>query len=565
MSDARQVKIYDARGNVIPAGFVNRAKMLNGSWQRIPYDAADTYGEHMRAWNPALWSPDTALNPFRDRIVARMRDMVQNDGWASGAITRVLDNAIGANFRPLARPDHRWFKHETGNAGFDSTWAHEYGKWAEARFRSWANDPNRWCDIERGLSFAGLQFLAFRHKLVDGDALAMMRWEPVRLGPGKASYCTAVQLIDPDRLSNPMQSFDTQMWRGGVEIDNYGAAKGYHIREAHQGDWYNAAKSLTWKYIPREDDYGRSIIVHDFDRDRASQHRGGIGILGSVLQRLKMLVKYDSTELDASIINAIFGAYLESPFDHNLLTDALGGDDTLSRYQGMRKDFHDERNVLLGGVKVPTLFPGEGMKTVSAEHPHTNFEAFESAVLRNIASGTGLYAQQISQNWSEVNYSSARAAMLEAWKTMDRRRATFAAGFSHPIYITFLEEAHEYDRPPLPAGAPDFIEARGAYGRARWIGPAKGWVDPVAEKEGAWLGMEIGLSTLEDEAADQGHDYEEILDQLAVEAKAFDERGLQRPSWMGASPRRQDQPAAGAGGKAKEPTPPKPGKEEQPA
>src|SRR5260364_97631 len=48
---------------------------------------------------------------------------------------------------------------------------------------------------------AHLLRLAFRHKLVDGDALALLLWRPERIGPGRARYATTVQLIDPDRLS----------------------------------------------------------------------------------------------------------------------------------------------------------------------------------------------------------------------------------------------------------------------------------------------------------------------------------------------------------------------------
>lgn len=530
----------------------------NGS----PYDSGDVRGAHMREWQPYLWSPDTELNPNRDRIVARVRDMVRNDGWANGGVTRVLDNAIGPNFRPISKPDHRFLKASSG-ANFDAEWAHEFGREVEARYRSWAEDPGRWCDIERSQSISGILYTAFRHKIVDGDALAMMRWEPSRMGPGLAQYSTAVQGIDPDRLSNPMLVFDMAYCRGGVQIDDFGAAVGYHIRDAHQGDWFSAAKSLHWKYVARETSWGRPIIIHDFERDRFAQHRGGAGILSPVLQRLKMLVKYDTTELDASIINAIFGAYLESPFDHNLLQDALGEESALGHYQDMRGEFHKERAVLLGNVRMPTLFPGEKINTVNATRPNSNFKDFEGAVLRNAASGMGISAQQLSQDWSDVNYSSARAALLEAWKTMDRRRAQFVAGFSHQLFLAWLEESFASDKYSLPAGAPKFINARGAYGRARWIGPGKGWVDPVAEKEGAWLGMEIGLSTLEDESADQGADWEDNLDQLEVEQQAYDKRGLTRPSWMGQKPQAR---APGEGPpqdqENKMPLPPKVGKQE---
>ena len=75
-------------------------------------------------------------------------------------------------------------------------------------------------------------------------------------------------LIDPDRLSNPQQQFDQRYMRGGVKIDEIGAAVGYYIRQAHQADWFVADKAVTWDHIPRETTWGRPIIVHDYDLSR---------------------------------------------------------------------------------------------------------------------------------------------------------------------------------------------------------------------------------------------------------------------------------------------------------
>ncbi len=515
--------------------------MLSGS-QMSPYDAADIFSGHMEAWRPYLWSPDAQLNLYRDRIVSRVRDLVRNDGWAAGSVTRTLDNAIGANFRPLSKPDYRALAQMTGNPGFNADWADAFGRAVEAAYRRWANDPGRWCDVQRHLNMAQLMRLAFRHKLVDGDALAIVRWMPERLGYGRASYATVLQLVDPDRLSNPYQTFDQLHTRGGVVIDDFGAATAYWIRKAHQGDWWSAAQSMTWEEIPRETSWGRPIVVHDFEPERAGQHRGGAGILTPIVQRLKMLVKYDSTELDAAIVNAIFGAYIESPFDPELVQSALGDSAEINQYQTMRSDFHNERRIMLGEARMPILFPGERINAVNATRPAANFKDFESAVLRNVASGMGLSAQQVSNDWSDVNYSSARGALLEAWKTLSRRREEFAQNFAQPVFAAWMEEAFEVEDLPLPPGAPDFVEARAAYSRARWMGPGRGWIDPTKEKEGAILGMDAGLSTLENEAAENaGEDWEDMLDQRAREVEGFKRRNLPPPTWanLGGMPSRQ--------------------------
>ena len=521
------VSILDANGLPI----ARRPSMLVGN-SNVPYDAADRTSDHMASWSPYLGSPDGDLNMYRDTIVARVRDMVRNDGWASGVVTRTLDNAIGANFRPIFKPDWQSLAAQTGIKAFDHVWADEFAQALEAGYRTWSTDIGRYCDTQRNMTIAQMMWLGFRHKIVDGDALAIAHWLPGRIGPGKARYATAIQMVDPDRLSNPQLRFDSNTMRGGVEVDEYDAAIAYHIRRAHQGDYFNAAKSMTWDRIERETSWGRPIVIHDFDHERAGQHRGGAGILAPVLQRLKMLVKYDGAELDASIINAIFAAYIESPFDPQMVEMAMGQGDELSVYQTERAEFHDERRIKLGGARMPILFPGEKINAVTASRPNANFNNFESAVLRNVASGAGLSAQQVSNDWSDVNYSSARGAMLEAWKTLSRRRNNFATCFGQQIVCVFAEEAMEVDDLPLPAGAPDFSECRAAYARTKWMGPGRGVIDPVKERQGAILGMDAALTTLEDEAAELGGvDWRETVAQRAIEVARFKELGLPLPEW----------------------------------
>jgi lambda family phage portal protein len=500
----------------------------------------------MSAWTPYIWSPDAELNLYRDRIVSRVRDLVRNDGWASGAVTRILDNAVGANLRPISKPDYRYLAIALDNKGYDLDWAKEFAGVVDAHWRAWATeDPGKYCDAARNQTFPQLMNTGFRHKLIDGDALSVMQWMPERIGRGQAKYATCVQLVDPDRLSNPQMRFDNQTWRGGVVVDDNGAATGYWIRRAHAGDWFNAAKSLTWDLIPRETSFGRPIVVHDFEHDRAGQHRGGAGVFTPILQRMRMLVKYDGVELDSAIINSMFAAYVESPFDPQLAAEAMDDGERLGNYQAARTEFWGGdagSRIVIGNARIPVVFPGEKINTVQATHPHGNFKEFESAVLRNCATAIGLSASQLTNDWSDVNYSSARGALLEAWKTLHRRRHDFTTGFASPIRACWLEESVEADEYPWPGNKrPDFASFRGALSKCRWLGPALGWVDPVAEVQAAVMRMDAGLGTLEDEAAQQGLEWEELLDQRKFELERFDKLGIPRPAWSGVIPIKGEQ------------------------
>lgn len=511
----------------------SRASMIaggNGVTGSVPYDSASNTNNRMADWQPFLYSPDSEINIWRDRMVSRSRDIVRNDGWATSAVMRTRDNVLGSIFRPISKPDYRALEYYTGNKAFDAKWAAEFGRAVDANYRSWAEDTNRYCDAARRLTVAQILGLAFQHKLIDGDAIAAMEWLPERIGLGKARYATAVQLIDPDRLSNPQNQFDNQTWRGGVIVDHRGAANAYWIRRAHLGDWFNAADAMVWDRVERETAWGRPVVVHDFDPGRAGQHRGGVGILNPVLQKIKMLYTYDNAELDQAVINSIFGAYIKSPFDPELVQSALGNTD-LPAYQQARSEFHKGKNIALGGARIPHLFPGEDFVTVKAEHPSTAYADFQATFLRNFAATTGTSYEQLSADWSKSNYSSARGALIEAWKTFQRRRTDFAIGFANPIFSCFVEESFDVDDLPMPKGAPEFSECRPAYSACRWIGPGKGYIDPVKERTGAMLGVEAAFSTLEQEAAENGCDWEDNVNQRKIEVDRFKELGLPVPSW----------------------------------
>ena len=134
----------------------------------------------------------------------------------------------------------------------------------------------------------------------------------------------------------------------------------------------------------------------------------------------------------------------------------------------------------------------------------------------------GLPYELLVKDFSKTNYSSARAALLEGRRMFKNWRAWFAGAFCQPIWQMVIEEAYlrgEFD-------APDFYKHQAEYSRANWIGGGWGWVDPVKEVEASRKAIDYGLSTLAKEAAAQGDDWEENLDQLVRERDAIASRGV---------------------------------------
>ena len=534
--------LLDSAGRPIPRADVARvrmAAMLNvgndgadrDAWgSPWAYDAQAWASQDFGSWFPFIRSPDSEINVDRDRTVARIRDLTRNDGWARGAIDTMADAAVGVAMTPLPEPNFGVLQRL--DKRLDAAWADEFASAIEGEWNAWAEGPERWCDASRTLTMGQMFRLAFVHKIRDGDALAVVVWNEGAREFG-ARYATQIQAIDPDRLSNPYEQLDMDRMRGGVEIDALGAPVAYWIRRAEQNDWFNTALSMIWDRFPRETPWGRAVVVHDCERDRVGQHRG-VGVLMPVVSRFKMLSRFDQVSLQRAVLQAVLGVFVKSPYDTEMVQSALGDGADLGAYQMLRGEFsRDNPPTLMGGVRIPKLFPGESIDTFKTDSSLSEFEAFEHAVLRSVAASTGQSAEEVTRDYSRTNYSSARAAMLSAYKTLTRRRQDFFKGFAAPVYAAWLEEAVDRGFAPLPARAPDFAEWRPAYAQASWIAPGRGWVDPLKERQGDILALDAGISTLKEISAEQGKNWRKVVEQRAIEEATMKRLGINLPVWAG--------------------------------
>ncbi|ACO74644.1 Phage portal protein, lambda family [Laribacter hongkongensis HLHK9] len=480
------------------------------------HQGASTSSAQLASWVPMAASADADLLPDLGLLTSRSRDLTRNNGIAAAGIQTLVDNVVGVGLRLAAMPDWRAL-------GKSADWAMEWQRKTESLWREWASSTA--CDAARELNFAGLTELVFRSQILNGDAIAIPLW---LARPGER-FRTAIQLVESDRLCNPNLAPDTASMRGGIEFDRYGAAAGYWIRTTHPGDVLLAGGSTgKWERIPARTPWGRRRVLHVHEKERTGQSRGK-PIWSSSIQQFKMLDRYAGAELDAAVINAIVAAFIETQMDSDALVDMLGGP-TAAGHEFTRRRTQ-RRPQLKSGMVVP-LNPGERLAPFQPARPAAQFEAFTVAVMRHIAASIGLPYELLLKDFSKTNYSSARAALLEAWRTFRSRREKLSWYWAQPVYELWLEEA-------IDAGlieAPSFYEQRAAWCRASWIGPGRGWVDPVKEAQAAKIRMETGISTLQAECAEQGLDWEEVMEQRAREQAKARELGLTSPAPDDAAP-----------------------------
>lgn len=472
----------------------------------VSHQGASLTSPQLASWLPVAASADADLLPELGTLVARSRDLTRNNGIAASGTQTLVDNVVGVGLRLSATPDWRAL-------GKTAEWAMEWQRETERLWREFASSTA--CDAARTLNFAGLTELMFRNQIGDGDALALPLW----LNRPGARFKTCFQLIEADRLSNPNNRPDSATLRGGIESNGYGEPLAYHIRKTHPGDYLFGVASVAgeWERIPARTSWGRQRVVHLHDKERTGQSRGK-PIMSAVIQQFKMLDKYAGAELDAAVINAMMAAFIETEMDSEALVELLGGTDGMDRKLAQR---NRSRPKLKSGSIIP-LYPGEKMAPFMPARPAAQFEAFTVAVMRHIAAALGLPYELLLKDFSKTNYSSARAALLEAWRMFRSRREKLAAYWAQPCYELWLEEAINLGL----IDAPGFYENRAAYCRSKWIGPGRGWVDPVKEAQAAQIRMNIGISSLEAECAEQGLDWEEVLEQRAREQQRMRELGL---------------------------------------
>lgn len=482
---------------------------------------ADLVAPELRGWHPPPVSADAELLEEHERLIARTHDMIRNHGIASGAVQTHLDNIIGGGLRLSAKPDYRAL-------GQSVDWAREWQRQVETKFRLFANDVDCYCDAARKKSLSGMIAQGYRSYLTTFEILVSVEW----LNRPNAKYRTAFQMIDPLRLSNPEGAPNTDRLRNGVELGLMGDPIAYHISSALETDPFQWGQLRTWQRIPRETAWGRPMIIHIFDEERPGQSRGKGGVV-SVLAKMKMLEKFEQSTLQAAILNAMYAAVIESSMDWDSIGPAIGArtsqnaqklsNDQIWSYMQARAGWHQEGHVRYNGVKIPHLYPGENLKLLSPQHPSAAFSSFEEATLRHMARGLNLSYEQLAGDYSKTNYSSARAALLETWRFFAGRRKQIAGRLATLMYACWLEEAIAMGEVTVPPGAPSFYEAKTAWTQCEWIGPGRGHIDP--QKEAIATETELGnfMTTLEKECAERGLDWEEVLEQRAVEIKRMQE------------------------------------------
>jgi len=492
------------------------------------YESASLFDREVALWQPSMGSADQDILPEKEILDARARDTVRNDAYVRAGVDVHKDNIVGAMYLLNSKPAYEVL-------GLDEVWAEEFQKEVETKFTLWAESISNWPDASRVNNFTGLIRLAVGMELMVGEVLAVAEWinDPIR------PYKTAIQMIDPDRLGNPPFVRETPRLRGGIHRDKRGAPLGYWIRKAHPQDWTDLS-AYQWRYVPARKPWGRQQVIHIYEQFRPDQSRG-VSAMVSALKETRIARKFRDVVLQNAVVNATYAASIESDLPTAEVFAALGagkGDDDfgtlITKYVGgylgaLKNYLADAKHVTLNGIRIPHFFPGTKLQLRPAGQGGPLGTDFEASLLRYIAANLGISYEQLSRDYSKVNYSSTKAALNETYKGMQARKRHTADTLATHIYMLWLEEAFANgDIESLPRNAPNFWEGlnREAYGRCEWIGASRGQIDELKETQAAVLRIKYGLSTREEELGRLGKDWRRVFEQVQREQDEAKRRGL---------------------------------------
>lgn len=495
------------------------------------FAGADRTTSRLSGWVPALRSADSDLLPAKETIDARAVEMVNNDAYIQNGVRTQLDSVIGSHFQLIARPNELALK-------LDSTWATEFREYVESRFEAWANSPENYVDSTRHNNFTELVRLATCVAITTGEMLGIAEWD--KYFSSNSPYRTSIRLVDSARLSNPGDMLPTDLlMRRGVQLDKRGVATHYHIRGALPGDNLPGMfdQQYTWQTFKARTSFGRKIVIHHYEQRRVDQSRG-ISELVTVLKESKMLSSYHELVLQNAALNASIAATIESELPpHEAFQSLTGNPDTAS----LAVNFMDQvsnysanaKNLTIDGVIVPHLWPNTKLRLQNAGQPGGVGSSYEESMLRKIAASFDLSYEEFSRDFTKTNYSSARAAMGQSYKSAMTKKRLYAVRFATDIYRLWFEEelnsGEMFRAGVLPRKAPNFYKGlnKEFYTRCSFLGAARGQIDELKETNSAIARITNSLSTYEEECARLGFDYREVFRQKAREKKMAEELGIE--------------------------------------
>lgn len=466
------------------AGFFRRLgeawRHLLGRSRRDAFDAG-AVNRLVSDWITSIRSADAEIKGKFRLIRSRARDLARNNGYLRHYLNLLIANVIG---------DHG-MKLQAMVRSSAGALVPETNRKIEAAWKDWADGK---VTVDGKLGLLELQDLLLATVATDGEVF-------VRIFTGFPGnpHGIALQPIDADlideTLNLPAEAKRREV-RMGVEVDELGAPVGYWVWSRSEDD-----RSLMPRiryFVPAAE------MLHLYKPLRVNQTRG-VTWFASVLYPVQVLDGYEEAELFAARSGASNMGFFKTQAGVTAEVEL----DTKTPIQ-----------IEASPASLEKLPAGWEFQSWSPDHPIAAFGLFVKQVLRKIAGGLGVAYNSIGNDLEGVNYSSLKNGLggeRDQWRIHQR---WWINSFLRPIYGAWLPMAMLTGTLRLESRDPRrYLAAR--FGARGWP-----WIEPLKEMQAAILGIKNGLGSRTAFLAEQGVEFEDVLQALAEEKALAESLGV---------------------------------------
>lgn len=402
---------------------------------------------------------------------ARARDAVRNNAYARKAATVIRTNVVGRGIRLSLDSANKRAK-----ARMEASW------------KLWAGTTQ--CDILAHKNFYGIQRQVIHSVYVDGEVLVVRDRESNR----NDEMPFKLQVLEADFLVTG--TVQAQMPAGnyisnGIEFDRKGRRIAYYLYRKHPGA---SDSSYTAEYYRAP----ASDVLHIYKEDRPGQNRGA-SHMASALLRLKDVDKYEDAQIVRQIIASCFAIFVHGDAGSRQATNADGGLQTERVEPGM----------------IERLAPGENV-TFGSPPETKEYDPYMKRMLQGIAAGFGITYESLTNDYSNVNFSSARMAWIEMSRAIEELQDEI-------IILLLCDNVWNW-----------FVEGAAIEGTisdrvtfdVHWTPPGRAMLDPVKEMKGILEQLRARTMSWQDAVRRTGQDPDQLFAEILEDRKRFDDESV---------------------------------------
>lgn len=477
---------------------------------------------------PLTDSRDEIRRSWR-RVAGLAQDMVRNSGRLSGAITQIVSDTIGNELQLVPTPD----KNVLQSLGYSEKEISTLISLIKAEWKYWSWNV-RECHLNGKFTIQQQFEIGLRDQIIFGETAGIIDWMPTDKRKRYGLTTGTKPAVLPPTLLVQDTSEGERLYQG-VLHDESSRVAGYRFRVGDN-------LSLATQDWPAFDGAGNTKAFHIFEPQGARDVRGISPIASAIRKGIQHEMLEDAT-LQMALLQTAIGISLTSEAPSQDAFEALAAlkesgsgtiaDELAEKFVGMYASqiTKASQSKLHFGTdpNINHLAPGEKLDVKGAVTPGPDYDPFSMSLSRDMARAIGVTYESFTLDNRNATYASSRVSIASIWPIVLRRRERVVAPMGDAIYGAWLDEEIATGRIPFKGGYPAFRANRDRLLWTQWRGPAKPSADDSKSADASGKRLENYNSSVEIEAAELGHDADELMARQEMEHKWYVSRGMRSP------------------------------------